>query len=137
MSKKNIPTDLPTTAVSTSILNPEPQPLLPAASKVENGKSMLSATPMDSLKEVEKGMAAEEAAGAGVWYSNKKVVGLWTIAQTRNAWANISDLGWKKFYNGSDSSIVAFNIIAGTALEKQTLVNVLIENDQITEIYAW
>jgi hypothetical protein len=137
MSKKNIPTDLPTTAVASSILSPEPQPLLPAVSKTENGKSMLSATPMDSLKEVEKGMAAEEAAGAGVWYSNKKVVGLWTIAQTRNAWANISDLGWKKFYNGSDSSIVAFNIIAGTALEKQTLVNVLIENDQIVEIYAW
>ena len=137
MSKKNIPTELPNTATINSILSPEPQPLLPPVSKTENGMSAMSATPMDSLKEVEKGMAAEEAAGAGVWYSNKKVVGLWTIAQTRNAWANISDLGWKKFYNGSDSSIVAFNIIAGTALEKQTLVNVLIENDQIVEIYAW
>jgi hypothetical protein len=136
MSKKNIPTELPSTATANNILSPEPQPMLPAASKTENGKSMLSATPMDSIKEVEKGMA-EEAVGAGVWYTNKKVVGLWTIAQTRNAWANISDLGWKKFYNGSDSSIVAFNIIAGTALEKQTLVSVLIENDQIIEIYAW
>jgi len=138
MSKKNTPTDMPTaTVASNSILSPEPQPMLPAESKTDFGKSMLSATPMDSLKEVEKGMAAEEAAGAGVWYNSKKVVGLWTIAQTRNAWANISDLGWKKFYNGSDSSIVAFNIIAGSALEKQTLVNVLIENDQIVEIYAW
>ena len=137
MSKKNIPTDLPATAASNSILSPEPQPLLPVASKTENGKSMLSATPMDSLKEVEKGMTAEEAYGAGVWYTNKKVVGLWTIAQTRNAWANISDLGWKKFYNGSDSSIVAFNIIAGTALDKQTLVNVLIETAQIVAISAW
>ena len=140
MSKKNTPTDMPTvTGASSSILSPEPQPLLPAALKTDNGTSMLSATPMDSIKELEKGMAAEETAGAtaSVWYNNKKVVGLWTIAQTRNAWANISDLGWKKFYNGSDSSIVAFNIIAGSALEKQTLVNVLIENDQITEIYAW
>ncbi len=136
MSKKNIPTEMPAAATANSILNPEPQPILPPASIIENGKSMLSATPMDSIKEVEKGMA-EEAFGAGVWYSNKKVVGLWTIAQTRNAWANIQDLGWKKFYNGSDSSIVAFNIIAGSALEKQTLVNVLIENDQIVEIYAW
>jgi len=136
MSKKNIPTELPNTATANSILSPEPQPLLPIASKTENGKSAVSATPMDSIKEVEKGMA-EEAVGASVWYTNKKVVGLWTIAQTRNAWANISDLGWKKFYNGSDSSIVAFNVIAGSALEKQTLVNVLIENDQIVEIYAW
>jgi len=135
MSKKNIPTDLPSSAASNSILAPEPQPLLPAL-KTENGKSATSATPFDSITEFEKAQA-EEAVGAGVWYTNKKVAGLWTIAQTRNAWANISDLGWKKFYNGSDSSIVAFNIIAGSALEKQSLVNVLIENDQIIEIYAW
>ena len=136
MSKKNIPTDLPSTAASTSILTPEPQPLLPAVAKTENGKSAATATPFDSIKEVEKGIA-DEGIGAGVWYSNKKVVGLWTIAQTRNAWVNLSELGWKKFYSGSDSSIVAFNIIAGSALEKQSLVNVLIENDQIIEIYAW
>jgi len=137
MSKKNIPTDLPSSAASnSSLLTPEPQPLLPAL-KTENGKSAATnATPFDSIAEFEKAQA-EEAVGAGVWYTNKKVVGLWTIAQTRNAWANISDLGWKKFYNGSDSSIVAFNIIAGTALEKQSIVNVLIENDQIIEIYAW
>jgi hypothetical protein len=138
MSKKNIPTDLPSSAASnSSLLAPEPQPLLPA-SKIENGKTLTatSATPFDSIAEFEKAQA-EEAVGAGVWYTNKKVVGLWTIAQTRNAWANISDLGWKKFYNGSDSSIVAFNIIAGTALDKQSPVNVLIENDQIIEIYAW
>jgi len=136
VSKKNIPTDLPSNAASTSMLAPEPQPLLPA-SKIENGKSSATnATPFDSIAEFEKAQA-EEAVGAGVWYTNKKVVGLWTIAQTRNAWANISDLGWKKFYNGSDSSIVAFNVIAGSALEKQSPVNVLIENDQIIEIYAW
>ena len=72
-----------------------------------------------------------------MWYYSKKVVGLWTKAETRNAWINLSDLGWKKIYNGSDSSITAFNIIAGNALEQQTLVNVLIENDQVVEIYAW
>jgi hypothetical protein len=140
MSKKNIPTELPSTAAASvsDTFAPEAQPLLPV-SKTDNGKSggSAAATPFDSIAEFEKGQAAEEAYGAGVWYTNKKVVGVWTIAQTRNAWVNLSDLGWKKFYNGSDSSIVAFNILAGTALEKQTLVNVLIENDQIIEMYAW
>ena len=139
MSKKNIPTELPSTAASavSNTFAPEAQPLL-TASKTDNGKSggSTAATPFDSIAEFEKAQA-EEAYGAGVWYTNKKVVGVWTIAQTRNAWVNLSDLGWKKFYNGSDSSIVAFNILAGTALEKQTLVNVLIENDQIIEMYAW
>ncbi len=140
MSKKNIPTDVPsaasTSAVSESFA-PAAQPLIPA-SKTENGKSggAAFATPFDSIKEFEKGQA-EEGYGAGVWHSNKKVLGVWTIAQTRNAWVNLSELGWKKFYNGSDSSVVAFNILAGTALEKQTPVNVLIENDQIIEMYAW
>jgi hypothetical protein len=140
MSKKNIPTELPsasaTSAVSETFV-PSAQPLLP--SKTENGKSGGSAsftTPFDSIKEFEKGQE-EEGIGAGVWHQNKKVVGLWTKAETRNAWVNLSELGWKKFYSGSDSSIVAFNILAGTALEKQTLVNVLIENDQIIEMYAW
>ena len=140
MSKKNIPTELPSAAAAVSeAMAPAAQPLLPV-SKTENGKSgdgSALATPFDSIDQFEKGQAAEEAYGAGVWHSNKKVVGVWTKAQTRNAWVNLSDLGWKKFYSGSDSSIVAFNILAGTALEKQTLVNVLIENDQIVEMYAW
>lgn len=145
MSKKNIPTDMPSatanasSAVSESFA-PAAQPLLPV-SKIENGKSSNGgselATPFDSIKEFEKGQTEEGAFGAGVWQNSKKVLGLWTKAETRNAWVNLSDLGWKKFYSGSDSSITAFVMIAGSALEKQTLVNVLIENEQIVEIYAW
>jgi hypothetical protein len=133
MSKKNIPTDMPSatanasSAVSESFA-PAAQPLLPT-SKIENGKSSNAGseftTPFDSIKEFEKGQAEEGA------------LGLWTKAETRNAWVNLSDLGWKKFYSGSDSAITAFVMIAGSALEKQTLVNVLIENEQIVEIYAW
>ncbi|HUP12700.1 MAG TPA: hypothetical protein VM187_10820 [Niastella sp.] len=143
MSKKNIPTDLPANANASSTVSesfaPAAQPLLPPSlmdNSVSGASGSSFATPLDSIKEVEIEQA-EEGVGAGIWHQNKKVVGLWTIAQTRNAWANISELGWKKFYNGSDSSIVAFNIIAGSALEKQTPVNVLIENNQIIEIYAW
>ncbi|HEY8898660.1 MAG TPA: hypothetical protein VIM79_27715 [Niastella sp.] len=145
MSKKNIPTDMPSatanasSAVSESFA-PAAQPLLPG-SKTENGKSSNAGagmvTPFDSIKEFEKGQAEEGGIGAGVWHTGKKVLGLWTHADTRNAWVNLSDLGWKKFYNGSDSSITAFAMITGCALEKQTLVNVLIENEQIIEIYAW
>jgi hypothetical protein len=145
MSKKNIPTDMPSatanasSAVSESFA-PAAQPLLPI-SKIENGKSSNAgsglATPFDSIKEFEKGQTEEGAFGAGVWQNSKKVLGLWTKAETRNAWVNLSDLGWKKFYSGSDSSITAFVMIAGSALEKQTLVNVLIDNEQIVEIYAW
>ena len=145
MSKKNIPTDMPSatanasSAVSESFA-PAAQPLLPV-SKVENGKSSNAGseltTPFDSIKEFEKGQTEEGAFGAGVWQNNKKVLGLWTKAETRNAWVNLSELGWKKFYSGSDSAITAFVMIAGSALEKQTLVNVLIENEQIVEIYAW
>jgi hypothetical protein len=146
MSKKNMPTDLPSgTANAASTVSetfaPAAQPLLPV-SKTENGKTSGAggssfATPLDSIKEFEKGQTEEGAYGAGVWHNSKKVVGLWTKAETRNAWINLSELGWKKIYSGSDSSVTAFNIIAGSALEKQTLVNVLIENDQIIEIYAW
>src|SRR5213595_2045773 len=105
MSKKNIPTEMPSASASVSdVIAPAAQPLL-SASKMENGKSggSVLSTPFDSISQFEIGQTAEEGIGAGVWVTNKKVVGVWTVAQTRNAWVNISDLGWKKFYSGSDS----------------------------------
>ena len=55
------------------------------------------ATPFDSIAQFEKGQAAEEAFGAGVWHSNKKVVGVWTKAETRNAWVNLSDWAGRNY----------------------------------------
>jgi hypothetical protein len=135
MSKKSIPSAIPPTEAYNSDANGNGNTdVRPSLSSIEILKQ---GSPLDSLAELEKDKASEEGFGAGVWQNNKKIAGLWTKAETRNSWLNVTDLGWKKIFNGSDTAIVAITIVAAQALEKQSPVNVLIENDQVIEIYAW
>ena len=133
MSKENKPFAQPQVEVIEGTIKTS---AMPSQSSYQSDSASLS-TPMDSLKELEAGNRTEDGFGAGVWYNTKKVTGIWTKAETRNSWLAISDLGWKKIYSGSDSAVVAMEILGAQALEKQSPVNVLIENDQIIEIYVW
>jgi len=133
MSKENKPSAQPQVEVIDGSIR---SGAIPTQSNYQ-GDSLSISTPMDSLKEVESGIRSEDGFGAGVWYNTKKVTGIWTKAETRNSWLAISDLGWKKIYSGSDSAVVALEMLGAQALEKQSTVNVLIENDQIIEIYVW
>jgi len=135
MSKKSIPSAIPPTEAYNSESNGNGNAdVKPSLSSIEILKQ---GSPLDSLAEIEKDKASEEGFGAGVWQNSKKIAGLWTKAETRNSWANVTDLGWKKIFSGSDTAVVAMTLLAAQALEKQSLVNVLIENDQIIEIYVW
>lgn len=75
--------------------------------------------------------------GAGTWHDNKKITALWSINETRNAWAAITDLGWQKLANNSDSAIAALNLLASYARDRDRAVNVRIDNNQVVEIYVW
>jgi hypothetical protein len=134
MSKKSIPSAIPPVEANGSDNNGSSLDVKPSLTSIE---ILTQGSPLDSLAEVEKEQASEDGFGAGVWQNNKKIAGLWTKAETRNSWANVTDLGWKKIFSGSDTAVVAISILAAQALEKQSLVNVLIENDQIIEIYVW
>ncbi len=134
MSKKIIPSAIPPTEAYNGDSNGSSTDVKPSLTSIEILKQ---GSPLDSLAEIEGEKTSEEGFGAGVWQNSKKIAGLWTKAETRNSWANVTDLGWKKFYSGSDTAVVAMTILAAQALEKQSLVNVLIENDQIVEIYVW
>jgi len=133
MSKENKPFAQPQVEVIEGSVKPGAMP----SQANYQADTLLSSTPMDSLKELGAGNRAEDGFGAGVWHNNKKVSGIWTKAETRNSWLALTDLGWKKIYSGSDSAVVAMEMLGAQALEKQSPVNVLIENDQIIEIYVW
>jgi hypothetical protein len=74
--------------------------------------------------------------GAG-WYSSKRITGLWSINQNRNSWIGISDIGWRRLGNASDTGVVALTALASHALEKASAVNVLEEDGLITQLYVW
>jgi len=44
------------------------------------------------------------AAAAAVWRNNVKIDGLWSIDETRNAWANVAGIGWREIFNGRDGA---------------------------------
>lgn len=78
-----------------------------------------------------------EAFGAGVWHDTKKVTGLWSKDETRNSWAAINGLGWKKLNNTNNSSCVALTILSAHAKQYNKNVKLNIDNNQIKEMYVW
>jgi C1A family cysteine protease len=48
-------------------------------------------------------MWAVDGFATGIWQNNKRVVGLWTIDQDRNAWACIDGIGWKRVSFDNDN----------------------------------
>jgi hypothetical protein len=136
-SKKNEPQAQPAATSGTAAAN-EPTQSIPATDSNfdTEEQSIKSSTPFDSFSK-ESGTSATDAFGAGVWHNNKKINGQWSKAETRNSWIGITDLGWKKISPATDTSVTAITIIAASALETQTPVNVLLDNDQVVELYNW
>lgn len=70
------------------------------------------------------------------WASAKKVLGLWTIDQDRNAWAYIQDSGWMKISPDNDN--IFFDMLTQLAAAKSAgrPVNVFDDNGVIKQIYV-
>ncbi len=117
----------------------QPTQSLPAAAAeaATSDAGARQSTPFDSFNTQEAAAGVKDAFGAGTWHNNKKVNALWSKAETRNAWIGITDLGWKKINPASDTSVTAICMVAASALETQSPVNVLLDNDQVVEIYNW
>lgn len=71
------------------------------------------------------------------WVNGKKVQGIWTINQERNAWVYLSDTGWKRISNSNDDAFL--NILNQLAAAKaaNANVNVYVENGLITVVYVF
>lgn len=75
------------------------------------------------------------------WQNGKKITGLWTINQTRNAWAYVSGLGWRKLAHNNDSVFDAMLNLCTEAKADNRNVNFnevgVSGNIEIHEIYVW
>ena len=79
----------------------------------------------------------EEAMGASVWYNNKKIVGLWSDKGTRNSWANIQGMGWKKVSTANNSSSTVLTMLLSHARDRYRTVKINLDNNLISEVYVW
>ncbi|UHG90295.1 C1 family peptidase [Spirosoma oryzicola] len=71
------------------------------------------------------------------WINTKKVVGLWTKNEERNAWAYLSDEGWKKISNNNDDGFINTLTQLATAKITNADVNVYVDNGLITTAYVF
>lgn len=89
-----------------------------------------------ALEPPEAAFAADE--GVLAWQSDKRVNALWSINQTRNTWMGVTGLGWKRLFNGNDSSLTALAMLAAHARQTNCRIDYRDETDgMVREIYVW
>jgi C1A family cysteine protease len=83
---------------------------------------------------VNHGVDAIENTG---WQSNRRVTGLWTINQDRNAWAYFDGLGWRKISPDNDN--IFFDMLVQLAAAKAAArpVNFYEEQGVIKQLYVF
>ncbi len=67
----------------------------------------------------------------------KKVVGLWANNENRNAWAYISDTGWRKINNNNDVGFANTLTELAAAKASNATVNLYFENGLISTTYVF
>lgn len=82
--------------------------------------------------------AGAEAAVTATWRTGVQITALWSIDETRNAFAYVTGVGWKKLYNGRDGAFAALVTLASQARQTGRTVNLREEADgMVYEIYLW
>ena len=76
-----------------------------------------------------------------MWQNNRRIIGLWTINETRNGWAFVQGLGWRKLARGNNSMFQSMVTMCTHAKADNRPVNFrevgVGGNIEIHEIYVW
>lgn len=99
----------------------------PAAGTISDGRPTLVAPQP----------AVGDGVGAATWRSGQ-VTATWAIDEVRNAWIQVSGVGWRKLYNGHDGSFTALLALAAQSRQTGQTIQFREEADgMIYEIYLW
>lgn len=71
------------------------------------------------------------------WINGKKVIGLWANSDERNAWAYLSDLGWRKISPNNDGGFLHTLTQLSSAKLSGASINVHIVDGVIETLYAF
>ncbi len=108
---------------------------------VESSDSFSAASSSEAMPKMDPPSSissfSEDGFGAGTWYNDKRVNGLFATNETRNSWMSIVGGSWVKLANNIDSSNEALTVLASTAKVKNSPINYLLDGGQVTQIYVW
>jgi hypothetical protein len=116
-------------------ISPDMLAALTAQAAVEMGPVLL---PAGANAQLAAQAAQAASAITGTWRQNVLVTALWCVAETRNAWINLQNIGWRKIANGRDGSFMALVTLASQAKQTSKPITCREESDgMIYEIYFW
>jgi hypothetical protein len=101
-------------------------------------EEVLSANIAENAPSMTPPSASESTAfGAGVWNNDKRVNGLYSTHDARNAWMSIVGVGWVKLATSNDSANEAMTILASHARVKNSQINYSVDAGLVNEMYVW
>src|ERR1700730_11134411 len=109
-----------------------------AASAAATAADLSGVAPPAARGPAEADVTGAAAVLTSTWQYNKKVSALWSINQSCNSWVGIEGIGWRKLFNGLETSTMALTTIASSARTTQGLISYREEPDgMIHEVYAF
>jgi hypothetical protein len=137
MAKESKPsTDNPGGQHTTASTESGARPTLIPNQQQSNIQNATVAEP--TLEPPSGGIAARGGAGGATAWGTQTVGGLWSIAEDKNSWVFVNNVGWIKLSNASESGIMALTMLCASARQTGTQFNYRQEADNmIHEIYVW
>ena len=129
-------------AAGTATTGPSPQRTAPEGRGDAAGRSAGTAPAAPTLPPPPRSPTTTTSADAGtvtatVWQSDKAITATWSDTGTRNAWALVDGVGWRKIFPGTDGAFLALTLLAAQARQTGHHVNYREDDSVIKEIYLW
>lgn len=74
---------------------------------------------------------------AVVWHRDKRITAMWSNASTRNAYAAVSGLGWRRISPANDSCFVTMTAMLSHAEASGKRTDVKLDGNTIVEVYVF
>lgn len=105
--------------------------------RTEVGGEITTSGPRLEPPQLATGTREAEGVTAATWHTGV-VTAQWAIHETRNAWIQLSGLGWRKIFNGRDGAFQALVTLAAQSRQTGRQIHVRVDDDQMVhEIYLW
>jgi C1A family cysteine protease len=81
-------------------------------------------------------VCAVDGVAQAEWQNNRTIRGLWAISDTRNAWAYVDGLGWRRIAYDSDVIMATLLVQLAAAKAAGRPVNVHVKEELIDQVYV-
>lgn len=134
-----VTTDSPTLEVDDTVADSAPgAPTDAALTDVASGqKEVAAAAPQLTPPDEAEAAATNGGVTAVVWHRDVRITAMWSNEATRNAYAAVSGLGWRRISPANDSCFVTMTALLAHAEASGKRTDVRLDGNTIIEVYVF